>query len=228
MLMAVDTLQRQRNWAEEETFVWLDYSSIPQRHRGLQTLAINSLTVYAAKVSAFVVVAPPVEHEDLKELCNRETYQRRAWCRAEQLSHMLAQTHEQMFLAEGGQLTRLGDLENWLEQSILVFSGDLTCCRRKHVGMEICDRERLVLPMLGFWAQLERRMNKCQQCRTEKDAGFVELHSSLKEKLDDVFPQKFKYETESGVEERPLFGKLLNRLEERLKEEFQHDAASAF
>ena len=35
--------------ASEETYVWLDYSCIPQRHRPSQTAAINSLTVYAAK-----------------------------------------------------------------------------------------------------------------------------------------------------------------------------------
>eukprot|EP00435_Cladocopium_sp_Y103_P035152 s917_g9.t1 len=181
MVEAVDTVIDQNNWDMEDTYVWLDYSSIPQRHRPSQTAAINSLTVYAAKVSAFVVVAPKVDHKDVMQcrlkdlegvLCDEDTYKKRAWCRAEQLSHLLAQAGDNMFLAKKKKpsqsmpdILRLNDEPAWLEQSIEVFKGELTCCRRKHVGMDMCDRERLVVPMLGLWAQL------CRTIRSQADGS---------------------------------------------------------
>jgi len=220
MVMAVEEVMKKWKWQESTTYVWLDYSSIPQRHRPSQTAAINSLTVYAAKVSAFVVVAPPVKHKDLEDECNKDTYQCRAWCRAEQLSHLLAQAGDNMFLAESGQLTPLDEV--WLQKSIQVFGEDsqLTCCRRKHEGMDMCDQERLVVPMLGLWAQL---------CRTVKAGGANEnlrkIHKDLSTleagvpRIKRIFPETFMHETENGHEERALFGNLVERLQDTLNQE---------
>jgi len=220
MVMAVEEVMKKWKWQESSTYVWLDYSSIPQRHRPSQTAAINSLTVYAAKVSAFVVVAPPVKHKDLEDECNKDTYQCRAWCRAEQLSHLLAQAGDNMFLAESGQLTPLDEV--WLQKSIQVFGEDsqLTCCRRKHEGMDMCDQERLVVPMLGLWAQL---------CRTVKAGGANEnlrkIHKDLLTleagvpRIKRIFPETFMHETENGQEERTLFGNLVERLQDTLNQE---------
>jgi len=240
MVEAVDTVIDQNNWDVEDTYVWLDYSSIPQRHRPSQTAAINSLTVYAAKVSAFIVVAPKVDHKDLEGvLCDEDTYKKRAWCRAEQLSHLLAQAGDNMFLAKKKRpsqsmpgFLRLNDEPAWLEQSIEVFKGELTCCRRKHVGMDMCDRERLVVPMLGLWAQLcrtirsqadENDQNKDESEESADDkrafADLKEIHQHLSERIHEVFPETFSYEFENGSEERPLFGKLVQRLQEHLDKE---------
>eukprot|EP00933_Yihiella_yeosuensis_P072017 TRINITY_DN80300_c0_g1_i1.p1 TRINITY_DN80300_c0_g1~~TRINITY_DN80300_c0_g1_i1.p1 ORF type:complete len:1058 (-),score=131.43 TRINITY_DN80300_c0_g1_i1:146-3319(-) len=216
MVMAANTLVATEKWRDDETYVWLDYSSIPQRHRGLQTLAINSLTVYAAKVSAFVVVAPQVVHEDLKEVCDTATYQRRAWCRAEQLSHLLARSSKNMFLAEGGSLSKLTD--EWLEQSMLVFDGDLTCCRRHHEGMDLCDKQRLVVPMLGLWAELCRRVDSCDG--TEEELGFKEIHGRIEDRLDDIFPRRFDLEINKKKKNKRLFGNSVNMIHARL---FQND-----
>eukprot|EP00440_Ansanella_granifera_P014145 gb/GFBE01015371.1/.p1 GENE.gb/GFBE01015371.1/~~gb/GFBE01015371.1/.p1 ORF type:complete len:961 (+),score=181.51 gb/GFBE01015371.1/:1-2883(+) len=214
LVMAVDALCSDRGWSKDSTYVWLDYSSIPQRHAGLQTLAINSLTVYAAKVSAFIVVAPEIQHADLEEVCDSSTYQRRAWCRAEQLSHLLVKSDENMFLAESGRLTKLS--EEWLGQSVQVFQGDMTCCRRKHVGMQLCDRERLVVAMLGIWAQLCKRIARPEDMQDADHARFVKIHGMVMERLDEVFPATFNFVTETGKKERPLFGRLLQRLSDRL------------
>eukprot|EP00931_Biecheleriopsis_adriatica_P050205 TRINITY_DN29058_c0_g1_i1.p1 TRINITY_DN29058_c0_g1~~TRINITY_DN29058_c0_g1_i1.p1 ORF type:complete len:974 (-),score=177.30 TRINITY_DN29058_c0_g1_i1:131-2719(-) len=214
MVMAVDTLCSERGWEEEDVFVWLDYSSIPQRHRGLQTLAINSLTIYAAKVSAFVVVAPPVEHSDLKDVCNKFSYMRRAWCRAEQLSHFMAKSDEEMWLAEGGKLTHLSEEPRWLEQATRVFAGEMTCCRRQHEGMELCDRQRLVVPMLGLWGQL------CCLAKDAKgeDERYARVHKSLSDRKDEVFPSTFSLVTKEGTRESSLFGRLVSLLEKRLEQ----------
>jgi len=208
MVMSLDTLRQQECWDEEEMYIWVDYFSIPQKHRGTQTLAINSLTTYASNVAAFVVVAPPVKHKDLGEICDKVSYQRRAWCRAEQLSHLLALGTTTMYLAEGDVLTPLRDIADWLQQSQYVFQGDLTCCRRKHVGMEKCDKELLVVPMLGLWAQLYQRHldNKL----SEDQQG---VYNSIAERLDEVFPRTFEFvNKKGGIETRTLFGDLTDRL----------------
>lgn len=213
ILLAIDRVCKDFGRGDDDTYLWLDYASIPQQHRGLQTLAINSLTVYAANVSAFVIVAPSVVHADLKdELCNKETYSRRAWCRAEQLSHLLAKSDESMYLAEGDSLLRL--TPEWLEQSTFVFDGELTCCRRKHVGMEFCDKERLVIPMLGLYAQYWARVQGQPAMRTLA-AKEVERKLQLLEKEEQLFPDSFEFKQDKKSEQRALFGNVLSRLKER-------------
>jgi len=219
MLMSIDTLRLQKDWQEENIYLWIDFSSIPQKHPPTQALAINSLTVYASNVSAFVVVAPEVQHQQLCEICNKTSYQKRAWCRAEQLAHLLAIGSRNMYLVEDGVLTRLSDIDNWLTQSIYVFQGNLTCCRRKHEGMDKCDKELLVTPMLGLWAQLNQR---CEQntrqsnvsgSKSEKLMKVAHVHEEISKKLEEVFPCEFDFERQDGhFERRQLFGDLLTRL----------------
>ena len=43
-----------------------------------------------------------------------------------------------------------------LLEALDVFNGDLTCCRLKHPHGDPCDREELMLPMLGLFAELYR------------------------------------------------------------------------
>jgi len=224
MLMSIETLQMQEEWDETDIYLWIDYSSIPQKHPPTQALAINSLTVYASNVSAFVVVAPVVQHQQLGEVCDKASYQRRAWCRAEQLAHLLAVGSKNMYLAEDGELTRLSDIDKWLTQSIYVFQGNLTCCRRKHEGMDKCDKELLVTPMLGLWAQLNKRCRSASNkqptwqsavsgLRTEKLMSIDHVHEEISKKLEEVFPREFDFQGPSGhLERRQLFGDLLTRL----------------
>ena len=49
--------------------------------------------------------------------------------------------------ADGGGLEPL--TWDWIKASFQIFSGRLTCCARGHVGMEQCDQEYLVTPVLG-------------------------------------------------------------------------------
>merc|ERR1719276_756375 len=247
MVMSLKTLQTQENWKEGDMYVWVDYSSIPQKHPPTQALAINSLTVYASNVAAFVVVAPEVQHRDLHEMCDKESYQRRAWCRAEQLAHLLAVGSKNMYLAQEDELTSLTSIEGWFKDSIYVFQGDLTCCRRGHNGCATgsCDKELLVTPMLGLWAQLCQKCNKeSEPARTfasaarrmrrtlavtmdlsEKLVEVRHVHHELTGKLDLVFPSEFNFEYEGGqterrrVERRQLFGDLLSRLQFVLRRE---------
>ena len=49
MVAALKELVKRRCWDPEETFVWCDYVSIPQRSRNTQKLAIASLSTYATR-----------------------------------------------------------------------------------------------------------------------------------------------------------------------------------
>ena len=66
--------------ASKPFYVWLDYVSIPQANKTLQSLSISSLALYASMPDYFVVVAPPTSHADTKCACDKETYLRRGWC----------------------------------------------------------------------------------------------------------------------------------------------------
>lgn len=71
-----------------------------------------------------------------------------------------------MFLAVSPQDSTEGDLEfspvksDFFLESLHVFNGELTCCRFEHKGMESCDRQSLVLPILGLYGELFRAANE--------------------------------------------------------------------
>ena len=39
---------------------------------------------------------------------------------------------------------------DFFSENLHVFNGDLTCCRLEHKGMGACDRQSLVIPLLGL------------------------------------------------------------------------------
>ena len=57
MAKAFHSLVEDKHLDLANTFVWLDYTSIPQTHRGLQMLSINSLTNYSGACDYFIIVA---------------------------------------------------------------------------------------------------------------------------------------------------------------------------
>jgi hypothetical protein len=64
----------------------VDYTCIPQKHRASQLAATHSLWLYAALANALIIVAPESMHASTSTPVGPESYQRRAWCRAEQVS----------------------------------------------------------------------------------------------------------------------------------------------
>ena len=65
----------------------------------MQKLAINSISNFASCATVFVVIAPEVVHSDTGRVCNYATYQRRMWCKAEQLCHWLHNGQSRMWVA---------------------------------------------------------------------------------------------------------------------------------
>ena len=77
--------------SEDALFVWVDFSSIPQKNKFMQRLSISTLGVYASLCKFFVVVAPQALQRDSNVRCDAATYRRRGWCRLEQVT---GRTHQ--------------------------------------------------------------------------------------------------------------------------------------
>ena len=56
-----------------------------------------------------------------------------------------------MYLSTSTGLRPLAPSDEILVEALDVFGGDLTCCRRGHGNGEACDREELMLPILGLY-----------------------------------------------------------------------------
>lgn len=145
--MAVEWLSGRSDLSTERS-----YSSIPQRSRGQQKLAIASLAAYASVAHAFVIVAPPVIHADTKLPCNVSTYNKRMWCRAENLAHSLRNGTHDMWVATGegkGDCVKQKDDADFLRSNLHVFQGEATV---------EADKVTLVTPILGLYAELYATM----------------------------------------------------------------------
>lgn len=111
----------------EGVWVWVDFSCIPQCNASTQALAIRSLAPYASSACAFIIVAPTLRHKNLDIDCDTATYQRRMWCRAEQVCYLMRNGPENMFLGTGDNeepFKRIDD--EWCNESLQVFHGELT------------------------------------------------------------------------------------------------------
>jgi len=197
----------------DNLYIWLDYTSIPQNNRGTQTLAVNSLPIYSFMSTIFLIVAPPIEHVDTKVTCDMQSYRNRMWCRAEQLSFFCKHGKDHIWFADGSMtIQQLPD--EWFEAVIQVFQGDLSCCTRGHADGSICDRERLVPPLLGLFAKVY------------KDRfAYPEIYALLSDNKSIIFPRDYVYTCVSPdngkimKKTRPLFENLISEMIEYLAEQ---------
>merc|ERR1719188_570480 len=179
--------------AWKNMYVWVDYCSIAQEHRGMQTLAVSSLPVYASSADVFIIVAPPAKHVQSNDQADLHTYNSRGWCRAEMLSKICSSGLENFFVlsTEGGELQRV--TEEWLPSlSMSVFEGMFSCCQQGH-KCGVCDKESLVEQVLQHIRQSTQRF----------------------------FPKSYTFEVSNldgskTTEERELFGPLVEALEQHM------------
>jgi len=224
MCVAVKELAKQNGWDEslKDVFVWVDFSCIPQSNPSTQKLAIRSLAAYASSATWFVIVAPDTEHADLKDTCDLGTYQRRMWCRAEQVCHSMRNGTEGMFLAVGkgsGDLKRVRN--DFFLESLHVFHGDLTCCRLEHKGSSACDRQSLVVPLLGLYGELYRAAKEGIEGGNDEALHSVKTFlREIESHQEEIFPKTFQRvmwrKNKRVVEEVLLFGDLIERMKARI------------
>lgn len=114
----------------------VDYSSIPQKHKGSQLLAINSLALYASIANALIVAVPQAKHVSTNFFADAESYQARAWCRAEQFCYSIGHGSNNLWVASSPDPAdiKLAD-SRWLATCLLVFEGEWQpFCRLRHVS----------------------------------------------------------------------------------------------
>ena len=120
------------------------YLSIPQRNPVLKELSISSLGVYSSFAKYFVIIAPSCTHHNSFKPVDKETYQRRGWCRLEQWARMTVGGLQNMFLFQGGEMIALDGERKWYTDSIRVFDGDFTVD---------ADKKKIVDTSIGLWSQ---------------------------------------------------------------------------
>lgn len=220
---ALKQLAKQNGWDESlrDVFTWIDYSCIPQANPSTQNLAIRSLAAYASSATYFVIVAPDTPHADLDDICDLETYQRRMWCRAEQVCHSMRNGTEGMYIAVSkDRLVPLKD--DHFQESLRVFDGELTCCRLEHKGMGACDRQSLVIPLLGLYGELFRAANDgIKGGNAEALSSVATFLEEIEKHQEIIFPRTFKRvswrKNRRVVEEVMLFGDLIDRMRSRIR-----------
>jgi hypothetical protein len=192
----------------DNLYVWVDYASIAQDHRGMQMLAVSSLPVYASSADVFVIVAPPAEHQSCRR-CDLDSYNARGWCRAEMLAKICSSGLENFFIfAHEGGLERVTE-ERLPSLSMYVFEGEFSCCQQRHARSS-CDKEALVEPVLGLYSLVLRHAR----------AGVNTAHMGpvlrhIRHNKERFFPSTHAYVGEGGLaEQRELFGSLVDSTEQ--------------
>ena len=152
MVAALRHVVRHSGWKLDDVVVWVDLFSIPQANRKLQILAINTIAMYCATAHAFIICAPRTVHKDTNQGCDTESYQRRMWCRCEQLCHALRNGTQRMWVATNtSECQPLGTLGlDWLKPLLRVFEGDVTVEE---------DKLSIVAPILGLYAELYQHLH---------------------------------------------------------------------
>ena len=98
-----------------------------------------------------------------------------------------------------------------LHEALDVMSGEFTCCRLGHPHGDPCDREALVLPLLGLYADIY----------AERNGKHAEAYAFIEPVKDSLFPETFEYVHKGldGVETtttQVLFGDLIAAVEESI------------
>lgn len=223
MCTALKKLAKQQGWDEnlKDVFAWIDYSCIPQANPSTQNLAIRSLAAYASSATYFVIIAPDTPHADLDDTCNLNTYQLRMWCRAEQVCHSMRNGTEGMFVAVSKE--DLVPVKNsHFTESLRVFDGQLTCCRLEHKGMGACDRQSLVIPLLGLYGELFRAAHDgIKGGNVDSLVSVAAFLDEIEKNQEIIFPRTFKRvswrKNKRVVEEVMLFGDLIDRMRSRIQ-----------
>ncbi len=214
MQQAVHNVKKSTETPLEKVRVWVDYISIPQRNRSVQKLAIASLPTFASCTDYFVVVAPDATHQNTGCACNSKSYRSRAWCRAEMMSCWARNGTSDMYYNTNEGLKPLTVNDDLLAEALDVMGGEYTCCRLGHPNEDPCDREELMLPLLGLYADVYR----------ERQGKHADAYAFIEPIKDRLFPATFEYTHRSpdGVETtttQVLFGDLIAAVEHAADQE---------
>jgi hypothetical protein len=112
--------------------------------------------------------------------------------------------------------------DDHFQESLRVFDGELTCCRLEHKGMGACDRQSLVIPLLGLYGELFRAANDgIKGGNAEALSSVATFLEEIEKHQEMIFPRTFKRvswrKNRRVVEEVMLFGDLIDRMRSRIR-----------
>ena len=174
IIEAADKVCEANGHRNEDFYIWIDYSCIPQRNPTLMKLSIASLGVYSSFARYFVIIAPTCTHFDRGSRCDTTTYKKRGWTRLEQWARMTFVGFENMFIYSGKNLQPVAADQQWYEESIRVVEGDYSV---------ESDKVNQVDPVLGLWCYAIKNKGRDNSGKTAK------LYDSVMRYKDKVFPK---------------------------------------
>lgn len=215
MCQALQNVRRKLNLDDDDRiYIWLDVLCIPQKHHELRRLAVSSLYAYASHADVMVIIAPNSYHQDAHFESSPETCIKRVWVRIEHVFHIAKHSRAKLYL-QTDSFAQVPD--DWLQRVAPVFEAEMTCCRLGHPEGERCDREKLIVPMLGLYFDLltSSRMGTLQ-------GGAAEVKTIFDAEKPRMFPKFFKYVTRNGLSvTKDLFGDMVERMERHVRDNFE-------
>merc|ERR1711865_527334 len=105
---------------------------------------------------------------------------------------------------------------DWVQEVLKVFDGNSTCCERKHVGMDACDRQALVVPLLSLYSEWFAAQDADAHLRVVNNVSKMFEQVELKQSM---FPETFGFVHADGTTtHQNLFGNLIHEMENYLIE----------
>ncbi|KAL1499200.1 hypothetical protein AB1Y20_013708 [Prymnesium parvum] len=184
MKNAVERIIEESTTSLEQTWVWVDYSCMPQLNQTTLGLAVSDLSEVACLATFFVVVAPPTLHQDSGAKCDLISYQARGWCRLEQFSFVCTGKTGSMLVSTGGGeetfAPYISQPAEWKKQALWVLQGEYTCCSRSKnhtVGDMLCDKAKLKPALLRMYMKAICHLPPCPLREQLLERDFEILHA---------------------------------------------------
>merc|ERR1719203_1348751 len=90
--------------------------------------------------------------------------------------------------SDAHRLDRMEDVND----ALLIFEGDCTCCRRKHEGTNRCDKEYVRDIVLGVYAEVLYRTQHVGQHSQESGGRSDAIYAAINNQKERMFPKTFK------------------------------------
>mmetsp|Transcript_97171 Transcript_97171/g.261020 ORF Transcript_97171/g.261020 Transcript_97171/m.261020 type:complete len:636 (-) Transcript_97171:73-1980(-) len=155
----------------EESLFWYDYFSIPQpansdsSYSDMESFnnAVNSIPAFVELSSYFIVICPPVMHEDTGVVCDKASWMSRGWCLLEGQSRELASKGGAVIVVMSETSCHLMNSLDTLRAP--VGTGSFSCCAMNHQldGKPLpCDKLKV--------AGIVRRLHSGKLMQLERDS----------------------------------------------------------
>merc|ERR1719362_2022283 len=118
--------------------------------------------------------------------------------------------------------------EQWMSSvDLSVFGGEFSCCHLRNQSTNVCDKESLMPAVLGLYSLVLERESIRSSTHGKLDHSSA-IDVMIKKNRDHLFPKSFTFEKLHGgrvtLEERELFGPLIERMEAFMRDPAREEA----